>query len=162
MQQHILILLPFIVLFRHTFVIYCRIRPHPRGKKLFGHSEPFPSIPIHSHPFRAIRIHSHPFPSIRNGRMELFPPWPHPFTLSHLLLFQFHLLNLYSFRLLSFSNFYSFYHTTRSLPPRGKKRFLGTARNHRNREEPKGKKRFLGTSKNDRTREEPKEGKSGS
>jgi hypothetical protein len=46
------------------------------GKSSFGHSQPFPSIPIHSRPFpsipihsqpfSAIPIHSHPFPSIRS------------------------------------------------------------------------------------------------
>ena len=35
-----------------------------RGKKLIGHSRPFPSIPGHSHSFPAIPIHSHPFAAI--------------------------------------------------------------------------------------------------
>jgi UDP:flavonoid glycosyltransferase YjiC (YdhE family) len=56
----------------------------PRGKNLFGHSQPFPAIsnhfqpfpaiPSHSQPFPAIPCHSQPLPAIRMPANEIFPP----------------------------------------------------------------------------------------
>ena len=48
-----------------TFLISIE-RKDPRGKKLFGHSQPFPAIRSHSRPFPAIPGHSQPFPVIRS------------------------------------------------------------------------------------------------